>query len=121
MRTKTVTRTLFFSAAAAALVLLAGAADPAAADDAKDLWAKNCAMCHGADGKGGTKAGKKLDCQDLTDPAVRAKFDKARMIAGTRDGVKNDAGKEVMKGYGDKLSEDQIKALIDYIHSAFGG
>lgn len=106
------------------ITALAVPARPAAAEDAveaKQLWAKSCASCHGEDGKAETKVGNKLGVKDLTDAAVRANFDQQRMIAATRDGVTNEEGKKVMKGYADKLSEAQIKALVDYIHTAFGG
>ena len=42
-------------------------------------------------------------------------------IAATRDGVKNEQGKQVMRGYADKLDDAQIAALVDYIYDAFGG
>ena len=79
------------------------------------LWNKNCASCHGKDGKGQTKAGKTKKVQDLTDPAVRAKFDRERMIKVTKEGIKDDAGKDRMKPYAEKLSDEEIAQLTDYI------
>ena len=40
-----------------------------------DSWEKDCQKCHGPDGKGGTKMGKKVEVKDYTDPAVRARPD----------------------------------------------
>ena len=91
------------------------AGDPGAATGTAAIWNKNCASCHGKDGKGQTKAGKTKKVQDLTDPAVRAKFDRERMIKATKEGIKDEAGKERMKPYADKLSEADIAALTDYI------
>ena len=42
------------------------------AADAKSNWDDNCAKCHGADGKGDTKMGHKLDIKDFTDAKVQA-------------------------------------------------
>lgn len=79
------------------------------------VWNKNCASCHGKDGKGQTKAGKTKKVENLTDPAVRAKFDRDRMIKAIKEGIKDDAGKERMKPYAGKVSDADIAALVDYI------
>jgi len=83
--------------------------------DVPALWKKNCASCHGDDGKGQTKAGKSKKVQDLTNPEIRAKFDRDRMIKSTKDGMKAEDGKELMKPYGEKLSDAEIAALTDYV------
>ena len=83
--------------------------------DVPALWKKNCASCHGEDGKAQTKAGKSKKVQDLTNPEVRAKFDRDRMIKSTKAGMKSEDGKELMKPYGEKLSDAEIAALTDYI------
>lgn len=83
--------------------------------DVPALWKKNCASCHGEDGKGETKAGKTKKVKDLTNPEVRAKFDREKMIKVTKEGIKGDDGKERMKPYAEKLSDAEIAALNDYI------
>jgi len=100
-----------------AAVLFVGATHARAEEgmDVPALWKKNCASCHGEDGKGETKAGKSKKVQDLTNPEVRAKFDRDRMIKATKEGLKNEEGKELMKPYGEKLSDAEIAALTDYI------
>lgn len=85
------------------------------ATDVPALWKKNCASCHGEDGKGQTKAGKQKKVEDLTNPEVRAKFEREKMIKSIKEGKKDDAGKERMKPYADKLSEAEIASLADYI------
>jgi cytochrome c553 len=92
-----------------------GAGEGANAIDVVALWKKHCASCHGADGKGQTKAGRTKKVEDLTNPEIRAKFDRERMIQATKEGVKDDAGKERMKPYAEKLSDAEIAALTDYV------
>jgi mono/diheme cytochrome c family protein len=101
----------------AAVLLLACAGSPvlAEADDVAALWAKHCASCHGEDGTADTKAGKMLKVLDLTAADVRADFDRAAMITVTSEGVKNEKGKTVMKGYASKLEPSEIESLVDYI------
>jgi mono/diheme cytochrome c family protein len=83
--------------------------------DTPALWKKNCASCHGEDGKGETKAGKTKKVKNLLDPEVRAKFDREKMIKTTKEGIKGDDGKERMKPYAEKLSDAEIGTLVDYI------
>jgi cytochrome c6 len=78
-------------------------------------WENHCAKCHGADGKGQTKAGKKLNVRDYTDAKVQAEMKDADMIKATADGVNDKSGKERMKAYKDELSAEEIKELVAYI------
>ena len=56
------------------LTAFAAAALSASAADAKATYEKECAKCHGADGKGDTKMGKKLGAKDYTDAKVQAEL-----------------------------------------------
>ena len=94
--------------------LIAGAALMLAAPVTEN-WENHCAKCHGADGKGQTKAGKKLNVVDYTDPKVQAKMKDEEMIKVTAEGAKDKAGKERMKGYKDELSPKEIEELVAYI------
>jgi mono/diheme cytochrome c family protein len=87
---------------------------PVGAQDAKALYEKECAKCHGSDGRGQTKFGKKLGCKDYTDPKVQAELKDDQAIKILKEGIQ-EAGKEKMKGYADKLKDDEIKALIAYM------
>lgn len=97
-----------------ALAFAASAALAAAAPAAEN-WENHCAKCHGADGKGQTKVGKKLQAKDYTDAKVQAEMKDADMIKATVEGVFDKAGKERMKAYKDELSADEVKALVAYI------
>ena len=86
------------------------------AADVKENWAKQCAKCHGEDGKGQTTMGKKLKVGDYTDPKVQAKFTDEEMIKITKEG-KKEGSKTLMKGYAEVFSEQEIKDLVVYIRA----
>ena len=76
--------------------------------DAAALWAQHCASCHGKDGNGSTTMGKKLGLKDYTK-------EQGFSDAEATNVIKNGNGK--MKGYKDKLSDADIKALVAYVSS----
>ncbi len=86
-------------------------AAPAAYGDAAETYAKQCASCHGKDGKGQTTMGKKSKAKDYT-TAEGQKWSDA-------DGVKAILeGKEKMKGYKDKgIDEAAARDLVKYIRA----
>ncbi len=96
--------------------LLAAAVPAAFAADAKANWEEHCAKCHGAAGKGDTKTGQKLKVKDYSDAKVQAELKDDAMVEATLKGVVVN-GKERMKGYSDKLSEEDAKALVALIRS----
>ena len=83
--------------------LIAICAAPAMAQDAAATYKAKCAMCHGADGKGG-----KMGTRDFASPEVQkaSDADLAGIIAN---------GKGKMPKYGDKLKENEVKDLVTYI------
>lgn len=78
-------------------------------------WENHCTKCHGDDGKGQTKVGKKLQLKDYTDAKVQAEMKDEEMIKVISGGITDKAGKEKMKAYKDELSADEIKDLVAYI------
>ena len=98
------------------LALLAAGTLSLRAADAKETYDKNCAKCHGADGTGKTKMGEKLGVKDYTDAKVQASFTDDQLAKTIKEGVKED-DKVKMKGYGDTLSDEDVKGLVAYIRS----
>jgi cytochrome c553 len=98
------------------VALLAAAAVSARAADAKENWDKNCKVCHGPDGKGKTKMGEKYSIKDYTDPKVQEGMKDEEMVKAVKEGVK-DGERTKMKAFGDKLSDDEIKALVKYVRA----
>jgi len=99
------------------LALLAFFGSVARADDIQPVFEKNCAACHGKDGKGNTRMGRQVDVKDYTDPKVQADLSDEKALKTIKEGIKDDKGKERMKPYGDLLTDDQIKSLIAYIRT----
>jgi cytochrome c553 len=82
------------------------------AADAKENYTKHgCAGCHGKEGKGDTKLGQKLECRDYSDPKVQATLKDAEMFKAVKEGLKK-GDKTLMKPYSEKLTDDEIKALV---------
>ena len=102
--------------ATASIASLLGSAALTAAPAAEN-WENNCSKCHGADGKGQTKAGKKLQLKDYTDAKAQAEMKDEEMIKVINEGILDKAGKEKMKGYKADLSADEIKDLVAYIRN----
>jgi cytochrome c553 len=99
-----------------ASVFLAAAGMSARAADVKENWKTHCVKCHGEDGKGETKMGKKAGCKDLTDAKVQGELKDDKAFKGIKEGIK-DGDKTLMKAYADLLSDDEIKALIAHVRT----
>jgi mono/diheme cytochrome c family protein len=100
------------------LVLAFGAAAllSASAADVKEVYEKNCAKCHGPDGKGDTKMGQKAGVKDLTDAKVQAELKDDQAFKSVKEGIKDADGKIKMKP-AEGLSDDEIKALVAYVRT----
>ena len=87
------------------------------AADVAANWNTHCASCHGKDGKGQTKAGRMANVKDMTEAGYQSSFDDGRAYTQIKDGMKDEKGKERMKPFKDKLTDDEIKALIAQVRS----
>jgi cytochrome c6 len=96
--------------------LMAALTSGALAADVKANWEKHCQKCHGADGKGETKMGRQSGAKDYTDAKVQAELTDEKAIKIIKEGIV-EKGKKKMDPYGDKLADDEIKALIAYIRT----
>jgi cytochrome c553 len=86
------------------------------AADGKALYEKDCQKCHGADGKGDTKMGKKSGAKDYTDAKVQEELKDEAAIKAVKEGYKDKEGKVVMKP-AEGLSDEEIKALVAYMRT----
>lgn len=80
---------------------------------AKEMYAINCAMCHGAngDGKGDLVADMKLNMKDLHDPATLEGMTDSAIYKLIRD------GKGKMLAEGDRAKPDEIWNLVILVRS----
>ena len=97
---------------ALAFAALAARADPV------DNWGHFCASCHGKDGAGKTRPGKRLGVKDLTTADYQKTFSDDDAFNSLKNGLKSaDGAATKMKSFADKLSDDDIKALVTYVRT----
>lgn len=92
------------------LVLLAFASVGFAQAGGEITYRAKCQMCHGESGLGDTAAGKSMNIRSFRDPEV-SKMSQAALIGITKN------GKGKMPAYKDKLTDAQIKVVIEYIEN----
>ncbi len=96
------------------IAILAASALTMAAADAKETYEKDCAKCHGKEGKGDTKMGQKLGCKDYTDAKVQDAMKDEEAVKAIKEGVKDKEGKVLMKP-AEGISDADAKALVAYM------
>ena len=101
--------TLITIAALAVMMVSASAAD------VKEIWAKDCAKCHGPDGKGKTRMGEKLDIKDFTDAKYQASLKDEEMFKAIKEGIRKDDRLRMKAAEG--LSDEEMKALVTYVRA----
>ena len=80
------------------------------AQSAADIYKSKCQMCHAADGSGNTPAGKSTKARPFDSPEVM-KMSDDDLFKVTHDGHAK------MPKFAGKLTDDQIKDLVAYIHT----
>jgi cytochrome c553 len=96
------------------IAIMAVSALSAGAADAKTTYHKECAKCHGADGKGQTFMGKRLKAKDYTDPKVQKELTDEAAFKAIKEGLKDKEGKQLMRP-AEGLSDAEIKDLVAYM------
>jgi cytochrome c oxidase cbb3-type subunit 3 len=88
----------------------AGKVNSSSARSASELYAKNCASCHGKDGRAKTFKAKFNHARDLTDRAWHDSVSDERLF----NSIMNGKGKS-MPAYGKKFSEQEIELLVAFV------
>jgi mono/diheme cytochrome c family protein len=95
----------------AGIMILAGSfVNAGAQQPVAGVYKANCAPCHGATGDASTPAGKNFKVPSFSADAVLKQSD-TELLTVARN------GKGKMPAWHDKLSEDQLKDLIAFIHT----
>jgi cytochrome c6 len=105
---------------ALAFVLFAQAATPppapvTGARTPQEIFEKRCAKCHGSDGKAQTKKGRELKAKDFTKPRFQQRTTDKEIVDAITDGLR----KKKMPAFKNKLSPEEIQALVPFVR-AFG-
>lgn len=77
----------------------------------KKIFAMDCAVCHGADGRGKTEVSKQSKIPDLTVPGT---------LKGRTDGelsYRIKTGHGAMPGEGDRVKPEQLWDVVNYVRS----
>ena len=78
---------------------------------AAELFSKNCARCHGKDGRAKGFKAKAVGARNLTDPQWQDRVSDERLF----NSINNGKGK--MPPYGKKLTEAEVNSLVTYVRS----
>ena len=90
--------------------MVIAAASINAQQPAAGLYKTKCALCHGATGEADTPAGKAFKVPSFNSESVLKESDTVLLEI-----AKNGRGK--MPAWHDKLSDDQLKGIVTFIHS----
>ena len=87
------------------------------AEPARRLYAENCSVCHGDDGRGAqwTRRNMNPPPRDFTSTAAHQQLDRETMLRTVRFGKANTA----MPGFDTQLGPAQIAQIVDYVRGAF--
>lgn len=112
-------------AAAVALTLTLGAAprlvradDGAATPEIAKAYKKHCRKCHGWDGRGQTRMGKKLAVRDYTAAAWQSEVSDERVRTAMQAGwLDPENPKRKMPAFADRITPAQLEALLKVVRS----
>jgi mono/diheme cytochrome c family protein len=86
---------------------------------ARELYATNCAVCHGPTGKGDGPRAEVIRSlmPDLSDAKAMGKVDDAFLYEMIKKGSSQFGRSNAMPAWGMQLSDDEIRALVAYVRT----
>lgn len=81
------------------------------ARSAAEVYKKNCASCHGKDGRSKTLKGKFKSARNLADPEWQSSVSDERIF----NSIHNGRGK--MPAFNKKMSEAEVESLVTYVRA----
>ena len=87
----------------------------------KAVFTQNCAVCHGATGKGDGAAAAGLNPKpaNFADPARQAAMTEARQLHIVNAGGASEKLSPTMPPFGDALTDQQIRDVVAYVRDSF--
>jgi len=98
-------------AAASVVTSAAGADETTQTNSAKELFVKNCAVCHSNDGTAQTSVAKKLGVKDLS----QSKLSDAQIIQQISEGRQENQSASKMPAFKERLTRPEIESLVPVI------
>jgi mono/diheme cytochrome c family protein len=80
-------------------------------DTTNAVFLKNCASCHGKDGKAQTSVARKLGVKDLS----QSKLNDAQIEQQIREGRQGDQTAGKMPAFKDRLTAEEIKTFVTVV------
>ncbi|MFI5336849.1 MAG: c-type cytochrome [Opitutales bacterium] len=105
-----------FHVAPLLLLSLTACASLAWTGEPKANWKGLCAECHGEDGRGQNKMGRKLNIPDLSNKAVQGLFTDEQAFKIIKEGLTDENNKVSMKPV-EGLSDTEIKSLVTFVRT----
>jgi mono/diheme cytochrome c family protein len=99
------------TAAALLGATIAGAEETKPASPARELFVKNCAVCHSADGTAQTSFAKKLGVKDLS----QNKLTDAQIIQQISEGRQENQSATKMPAFKERLTRPEIESLVPVV------
>jgi mono/diheme cytochrome c family protein len=93
------------------LVPVSALGSPFPPENGQAIFTKNCASCHGKDGKARTPIARKLGVKDLTISILSDEQIKKQIHEGSKD----PKGKQIMPAYREKFTNEEVDALVTYV------
>ena len=84
---------------------------------APELYARNCASCHGTDGRAKTSKGKFSHARDLTDAKWHDDVTNERIFNSIMNG-RNERGN--MPAFSNKINEKEADSLVNFVRRLRG-
>ena len=92
-------------------VVAASAQETKPASPAKELFVRNCAVCHSADGTAQTSFAKKLGVKNLSE----SKLTGAQIIQQISEGRQENQSPSKMPAFKDRLTRAEIESLVPVV------
>jgi mono/diheme cytochrome c family protein len=89
----------------------AGAEETKATSPSKELFVKNCAVCHSEDGTAQTSVARKLGVKDLS----QSKLTDAQIMRQISEGRQEHQSASKMPAYKEKLTRSEIESLVPVV------